>query len=185
MEDSEIINLFFRRSQEAIPALAEKYGPLCYSLSNQILQDWRDAEECVSDAYLGVWNTVPPKRPDPFRAYLCKIVRNLSITRYRANRAAKRNSQYQMALEELGDCISGGTDPAEAMEANELAGMLNDFLGSLPRRDRVLFLGRYWFADSIREAGARVGISEKNASVRLTRLRKALRSYLEERGVTV
>jgi len=185
MEDSKIIDLFFRRSREAIPALAEKYGPLCHSLANGILSDRRDAEECVSDAYLGVWNTVPPKRPDPLRAYLCKIVRNLSITRYRANRAAKRDSRYALALEELGDCVSGGTDPAEEWEARELAELLNDFLGSLPPKDRVLFLGRYWFADSIREAGARVGISEKNASVRLTRLRKALRSYLEERGVRV
>lgn len=185
MEDSRIIDLFFRRSQEAIPALAEKYGPLCHGLANQILTDRRDAEECVSDAYLGVWNTVPPKRPNPLRAYLCRILRNLSITRYRANRAAKRNSHYDLALEELGDCVPGGTDPAGALEAKELAGMLNDFLGSLSRKDRVLFLGRYWFADSIREAGARVGIGEKNASVRLTRLRKALRAYLEERGVTV
>lgn len=185
MEDAKIIALFFQRSEEAIRRLAEKYGPVCHSLSYQILQDRRDAEECVNDAYLGVWNTVPPQRPDPLAAYLCRIVRNLSIKRYHANRAAKRNSQYDLALEELEGCIPGDSHVEGALEAKELAGHLDQFLEGLPQKDRVLFLRRYWFADSLREAGHRVGITEKNASVRLTRLRKQLRIFLEERGVTV
>ena len=101
MEDEKIIALLFQRSEDAIHQLADKYGRTCHSLSYQILQDRRDAEECVNDAYLGVWNSVPPQRPDPLAAYLCRIVRNLSIKRYHANRAAKRNSQYDLALKNL------------------------------------------------------------------------------------
>ena len=101
MEDERIIALLFQRSEEALRCLADKYGRVCHSMSYRILGDRRDAEECVNDAYLGVWNSVPPQRPDPLAAYLCRIVRNLSIKRYHANRAAKRHSGYDLALEEL------------------------------------------------------------------------------------
>lgn len=185
MEDEKIIALFFQRSEEAIGHLAKKYGAVCHSLSHQILGDRRDAEECVNDGYLGVWNTVPPQRPDPLVTYLCRIVRNLSIKRYHANRAAKRNGRYDLALEELEDCIPGAGGPEEALEARELADHLDRFLAGLSVRDRVLFLRRYWFGDTLCQAGEKVGITEKNASVRLTRLRKKLRNYLEERGVAV
>ena len=185
MEDEKIIALLFQRSEDAIHQLADKYGRTCHSLSYQILQDRRDAEECVNDAYLGVWNSVPPQRPDPLAAYLCRIVRNLSIKRYHANRATKRNSQYDLALEELDGCIPSSVSVEGELEARELAAYLDQFLAGLPVRDRVLFLRRYWFADSLREAGRRVGITEKNASVRLTRLRKRLGQFLKERGVEV
>ena len=101
MEDKRIIDLFFARSELAIEALAAKYGALCSRIAENILGDSMDAEECVNDAYLGVWNSVPPQRPDPLRSFLCRIVRNLSISRYHANTAKKRNSSYDVALEEL------------------------------------------------------------------------------------
>lgn len=182
MEDERIIALLFQRSEEALRCLADKYGRVCHSMSYRILGDRRDAEECVNDAYLGVWNSVPPQRPDPLAAYLCRIVRNLSIKRYHANRAAKRHSGYDLALEELAKSIPSTQTVEGELAAKELTRCLNEFMTALPERDRVLFLRRYWFADSLREAGAQVGITEKHASVRLTRLRKRLRKFLEERG---
>ena len=101
MEDCKIIDLFFDRSEEAITELAKKYGGVCYRIARNILNNSSDAEECVNDAYLGAWNSIPPREPNPLAAYLCRIVRNLSVKKYHANTAVKRNSFYDVALEEL------------------------------------------------------------------------------------
>ena len=93
MDDSAIIELFFARSEQAIRELDDKYGKVCYSLSYNILNSRQDAEECVNDAYLGTWDTIPPARPNPLLAFLCRIVRNLSLMRYRADRAVKRGGR--------------------------------------------------------------------------------------------
>ena len=129
MEDYAIIELFFARAEQAIAELQKKYGGICHKVSYQILHNEPDVEECVSDAYLGVWNTVPPSRPNPLCTYLCRIVRNLSLKRYHANTAVKRNSSYDVALEEMEHCLSGGKSVEEELEAKELArvnGMLNN-----------------------------------------------------------
>lgn len=185
MEDRAIIALFFARSEQAIRELDGKYGSTCHRLSNQILNDRRDAEECVNDAYLGMWNSIPPVRPDPLLAYLCRVVRNLSLKCLERRRAAKRNSAYEAALEELEECIPAPGAVEEQVEARELARLIESFLDGRSREDRAIFLGRYWFADPYGEIARRTGLSEKNVSVRLTRLRKQLREYLEQRGVTV
>lgn len=106
MDDIKIIDLFFARSELAIEALDGKYGAICHNLSRSILKDQQDAEECVNDAYLGVWNAIPPHRPNPLSVFVCKIVRNISIMRYRANTALKRNSNYDSTMEELENCLS-------------------------------------------------------------------------------
>ncbi len=154
MDDIKIIDLFFARSELAIEALDDKYGTTCHNLSRSILKDQQDAEECVNDAYLGVWNAIPPHRPNPLSVFVCKIVRNISIMRYRANTALKRNSNYDSTMEELEN-----------------------------QENRVIFLRRYWFSDSYAEIAARTGLTEKNVSVRLSRIRKQLQTHLAERGV--
>lgn len=184
MDDGAIIELFFARSEQAVRELDDKYGKACRGLSYHILHSRRDAEECVNDAYLGVWNAVPPARPDPLPAFLYRIVRNLSLTRYHTDAAAKRGGgNYAAALEELEDCLASPQTVEGELEERELVRLLEDFLESLSPEDRALFMRRYWFSDSYGEIAARTGLSEKNVSVRLTRVRKRLRQYFEERGV--
>ncbi len=184
MEDSAIIELFFARSEQAIRELDGKYGKVCHSLSYNILHSSQDAEECVNDAYLGAWNAIPPARPNPLLAFLCRIVRNLSLMRYHADRAAKRGGgSYTVALEELEGCLASPRTVEGDLEEQELVRLVEDFLDTLSAENRVLFLRRYWFSDSYGEIAARTGLSEKNVSVRLTRTRKQLRHYFEERRV--
>ncbi len=185
MEDGQIIELFFERSEDAVGELDAKYGALCRRLSWSIVGSARDAEECVNDAYLGVWNAVPPERPSPLAAFLCKIVRNLSLKRVREGRAAKRGGACEVPIQELGDCLAGSGTAETELEARELARILGEFLDKLSGENRFIFMRRYWFCDSYEEIAGAVGLSVKNVSVRLTRLRGKLRKYLEERGVTV
>ena len=173
------------RSEQAIKELDSKYGRTCHKLSYNILHNDLDAEECVNDAYLGTWNAIPPEHPNPLSAFLCKIVRNLSIMRHHANTAMKRNSIYDVALEELEDCISSPVTIESALERKELARIIGNFLDTLTTENRVIFVRRYWFSDSYADIAERVGMTEKNVSVRLTRVRKQMRKYLAEREVLV
>lgn len=182
MNDERIIELFYERSEQAIKELDKKYGRVFHSVSYNILGNREDAEECVNDAYLGAWNAIPPAKPNPLLAFVCKIVRNISLKRYEQNTAAKRNNRYDVALEELEECLASSGAPEEIAE-RELVAIIESFLDSLSKENRVIFLRRYWFSDSYADISKRVGISEKNVSVRLTRIRKELREYLLEREV--
>ncbi len=183
MEDEDILDLFFARSEEALDALEQKYGRLCHQIARSILPDAQDVEECVNDAYLAAWNTIPPQRPRPLTAFLCRLVRNRSISRRRANTAEKRRSNYDLALEELCEAIPSPSRVEEELEARELTRLIDRFLWSLSTENRVIFLRRHWFSDSYAQIAARVGLSEKTISVRLTRLRKQLRDYLAKEEV--
>ena len=183
LADEKIIELFFERSEQGIRELDNKYGKLCHTLSYNIVNNRQDAEECVNDAYLGAWNAIPPARPDPLLPYIARIVRNLSLKLYWRKEAAKRSSRYTIALEEIEACIADQKTTEEELEAKELARIIENFLDTLPSRDRVIFLRRYWFSDSYKDIAQFVGLSEKNVSVRLTRIRKKMKQYLRERGV--
>ena len=185
LDDETIIELFFARSERAIGELAQKYGKLCHRLSHNIVHDWLEAEECVNDAYLAAWNAIPPARPAPLLPYIARIVRNLSLKAYWRKEAAKRSSRYTVALEELEDYIPDRKTVEEEVDARELVRIIEDFLDGLALENRVIFLRRYWFADSYKEIAGRVGLSEKNVSVRLTRIRKKMKQYLTERGVSL
>ena len=183
LADKKIIELFFERSEQGIRELDNKYGKLCHTLSYNIVNNRQDAEECVNDAYLGAWNAIPPARPDPLLPYIARIVRNLSLKLYWRKEAAKRSSRYTIALEEIEACIADQKTTEEELEAKELARIIENFLDTLPPRDRVIFLRRYWFSDSYKDIAQFVGLSEKNVYVRLTRIRKKMKQYLRERGV--
>ena len=179
MDDKQIIDLLFDRSETALEQISIKYGRLCYKLAGNILGNEQDCEECVNDAYLGVWNSIPPNRPDSLMAYLCRIVKNISLKKFRYNTAEKRNSNMEIAMEELEGTLTSPQDVEQQVEAGELTQAINRFLSQLKQTDRVVFMRRYYFSDSYEDIAEKVGISEKNVSVRLTRLRNRLRDYLK------
>ena len=185
MNDERIIELFFERSEQAIKELDSKYGKIFHSLSFKILNNYQDAEECVNDSYLGTWDAIPPAKPNPLFAFVCKIVRNISLKRYEQNTATKRNSYYDVAMEELEDCLASTTTIEEEFAERELTAVIESFLDSLSKENRVIFLRRYWFSDTYADIAKQVGLTENNVSVRLTRIRKELREYLLEREVLV
>lgn len=185
IDDGKIIDLFFERDQQGIRELDNKYGKICHNLSYNIVNSRQDAEECVNDAYLGAWNAIPPVYPNPLLSYIVKIVRNISLKVYWKKEAAKRNSTYTIALQEIEGCIADHKTVEDEIEARELACIIEDFLDTLTLENRVIFMRRYWFADNYKDIAEFVGLSEKNISVRLTRIREKMKQYLIEREVFV
>lgn len=181
MDDKHILNLLFDRSEQALAILAQKFGPRLLSTARNILGDDQDAEECVSDTYLALWNAIPPKKPDPLAGFVLKTGRNLALKRLRHNTAAKRNSRYDLSLEELSGCIPDKCLD-ETISARELGQAIDRFLDTLPRDSRVFFLRRYWFGDTVGQIATVLGYSENAVSVRLNRCRSKLRTYLEQEG---
>ena len=185
MEDNKIIELFFDRNERAINEVSIKYGKLALSVSSNILGNKEDATECVNDAYLGMWNTIPPQNPNPLLAYVSRIVRNIAIAKYHSNTAIKRNSFYDIALDELESCLASSSSVEDELTAKELTIMLNCFLDTLEREKRVMFVRRYWYADSIPEIAERFHISNNYVSVCLSRIRGELKRYLEKEGAII
>ena len=183
MEDCAIIDLFFERSEQAIAELDKKYGGAVRKTAANILQDRQDAEECANDAYLGVWNSIPPHRPSPLAAYVCRIARNLAVSRLRRRTAAKRNDSFDLVLDELESSIPSGMDVEAELEARELSEAIGRFLAALPYQDRYPFVRRYWFADPVKDIAAVTGLREGRVSLRLFRLREKLRKHLEKEGL--
>lgn len=182
MEDQDILALFLERSDRALAELEKKYGARCAAVARNVLRDPLDAEECVNDAYLAAWNTIPPQRPEALGAYVCRLVRNRAVTRYHANTAQKRNSFYDAALDELAESLASRETVDSALAAERLPALLDAFLDTLRAEERVLFVRRYWYADSLEDAAARVGITRAHAAVRLSRTRAKLRDYLRKEG---
>ncbi len=185
MEDSKIIDLFFERSEEAIIALSEKYGSVCMRVSENIVHDCRDAEECVNEAYLGVWEAIPPEKPDLLLPFVCRIVRNISISHYKRERATKRKGNYDLSLEELGDVVNSNSSAEKVFEAKELSALVDAFLGTLSEMNRFLFVRHFWFLDSYEELTKKTGLREGSIRTRLSRVKKNLRKYLEKKGIVI
>lgn len=183
MEDLQIIKKFYERSEDAIRELSDKYGRLCSGIANRILNNEQDAEECVNDALFAVWNKVPPENPKPLSAYVCKIVRNISLKKYHANTAKKRNTYYDLALAELGENLPGDCSVEGEIMAKELGQAINDFLSELKKTDRIIFVKRYWFFESASEIADSIGKSGNYVTVHLHRSRKKLEIYLKEKGL--
>ncbi len=180
MDDGRIIALFNERSENAIKELSEKYGKLCLQIAKNILKNTADSEECVNDAYLALWNNIPPESPDPLKTYLLKVVRNLSLKRYHSNTALKRNSFYDASLEELENVLFSGTSPENELQMKELTSAINRFLEGLSSQNRVFFVRRYYFGDSVKNIASLTGNTPHFVSVRLSRTREALKKYLKE-----
>ncbi len=185
MEDSIIIELFFERSESAIVELSNKYDSLCSKVANNILNNRLDAEECVNDTYLGVWNTIPPQKPNPLVSYVCRIVRNLAIMKYHSNTAAKRNSIYDVALDELENCFASSTSVEDEFNAKVTAEIIDRFLLSLDKDSRVMFVRRYYHSDSISDISELFETSNHYVSVKLSRIREKLKQHLIKEGVSL
>ncbi|MBO7424946.1 MAG: sigma-70 family RNA polymerase sigma factor [Clostridiales bacterium] len=182
MKDEQIIELFFSRSEQAIEETTLKYGRLAKSVSFRIVRNEEDADECVSDTYLALWNTIPPQKPDPFIAYICKLVRNISLKKYRFNTAEKRNGLYDVSLNELEECLKGRSDVQKELEAGEAERLINTFLGTLKQIDRVIFIKRFWFNMSIDEISDETGCTKNYINVHLHRTKERLKDHLIKEG---
>lgn len=182
MEDGMIIDLFNKRSEDAIYELDAKYGRLCRNIAFNILNDNHDAEESVNDGYLGAWNAIPPAKPNPLRGYICKIIRNTSLNLYHKKNAVKRNSYYDVAMEELEYQLSSPNLVESEVQAKELGKIIQEFLEQQKKENRVIFMLRYAFCFSYSQIAGKTGVSEKNVSVKLTRLRSDLKQHLLEKG---
>ena len=184
MEDAQIVELYWKRSGEAIPATAERYGRYCTAVARNILSDEWDAEECVNDTYLAAWNSMPFNRPSRLAPYLGKITRNFALTRREANGAAKRGGgERDACLDELTECLPAPADPARELEVRELSGRIDAFLRTLGRDERDVFIARYWYAAGVEEIARRMGFTRSKTASMLHRTRKKLRKTLEKEGL--
>lgn len=186
MEEKEIIDLYWARSENAIRETDKKYGKFCHSIAYNILSDHGDSEECVNDTYLHTWNAIPPRRPSKLSAFLGRITRNLALNRYDREKAQKRGGgQIELAVEELAECLPDPNTVERQMEDKELADALNRFLAGLPGEARRIFLRRYWQLCTVKEIGTLYGISESKVKMSLMRTRGKLRLFLEKEGIAV
>lgn len=181
MEDQKIIELYWKRSENAILETDTKYGSYCYSIAYNILTNNEDAEESVSDTYMAAWKAMPPRRPSILATFLGKITRHLSIDRWRSRSRQKRGGgEIILALEELADCASDNQTPDTVLERKRLARVINAFLDDLPETERRIFLCRYWYLDPIADIADYYGFSVSKVTFMLHRTRGKLRALLEK-----
>ena len=183
MEDHEIVQLYWDRDERAIEESEKKYGGLCRGVALRVLNSMEDSEECVSDTWLRSWNVIPPQRPNLLGAFLARITRNLALDRWRAAHTERRGGgETALALEELGDCVSG-VRLEDEVERRELTRALNTFLRSLPEGDKRVFLRRYWAVETLESLAKQEGMSVSALHRRLRKLRAALADHLRKEGI--
>ncbi len=182
MDDLVIIELYFARDEQAIKETDYKYGKLCFSIAKNILSNDEDTEECVNDTYLSLWNTIPPTRPTNFPAFICRIIKNLSLKRLDYNNAGKRTHNAVVAFSELEDILSNDSISIE-VETKDVSKLISDFLWKEKEAARNVFIRKYWFFDSVSNIAARYSFSESKVKNMLYHTRNRLRDYLEKEGV--
>ena len=186
MEDKTIIQLFWDRKENAIEAMTLKYGKYLKKIAANILEIGADADECVNDTYLKIWNLIPPNRPENLAAFAGKIVRNLSFDRYKYLKAKKRGGgEMVLVLDELSECVSGTGSVEQEINKAEVTRTINDYLNTLSKEKSNIFVLRYWYAESVSDIAKKVGKNSGSISVILNRLRKGLKEYLLERGFEI
>ena len=183
MEDDQIVDLYWARSERAVAETAHKYGRYCYSIAYNILLNAEDADESVNDTYMDAWNAMPPHRPSILSTFLGKITRQLSIDKWRIKTAEKRGGgEITLALEELEDCVASNQSVEQIIELRELTQAINRFLQTLPDVERDVFVSRYWFLVSVKEIADSFTIGESKTKTRLFRTRKKLQNFLRKEG---
>ncbi len=186
MKDSEIVNLYWKRNEEAIRQTQQKYGAYLSKVAYNILSDFEDSKECVNDTYLAAWKSMPPHRPGILSTYLGKITRQLSIDVFRKKNSVKRYaSEYTVSLDELGDTFSDGTTPENVFDGKMLDAAINRFICALPDDVQRAFVGRYFFLDSLKDIAGYCGMKEGKLKSLLYRTRQQLKSYLVKEGFDV
>ena len=186
LRDTEILDLYWTRNEQAILETQRSYGKYCYSIAWHILHIREDSDECVNDTWLKAWNAIPPKRPGRLALFLGTITRNLALDRWKEKHTMKRGSgEIALALDELAECVPDMRSTEEAVEAAELERLLNEFLHTLPERECNVFLRRYWYVEEYSEIARRYGMKLNTLKTSLFRTRAKLREYLEGEGVLV
>ncbi|MBQ7094507.1 MAG: sigma-70 family RNA polymerase sigma factor [Clostridia bacterium] len=185
MEDDKIIELYWSRDELAISECKAKYDSSLIRISYNILSNHEDSEECVSDTHIKVWNAIPPDKPCSLFAYLGRITRNISINLWHKRNAQKRRSAGDILLSELSECIPHTETTENAAESNELSRIISDWLYTLPVDDRILFVRRYWYGDSVEYLAQNLSQTRSAVSGRLFRMRKKLRTLLEKEGISI
>lgn len=183
MNDAGIVELYWRRSTQAIIETQQKYGGYCYTIALGLLNSAQDAEECVNDTWYAAWDKMPPERPQSLGAFLGRITRNLSVSRWRREKARKRYNGLEVLFSELEECVPGPGGAEEELERQELARVISGWLDRQDPADRRLFIRRYWYGDGVKELAAEAGERANTIAQRLSRLRKSLRGRLESEGV--
>ena len=186
MDDRTIVELYLARNEAAISETEAKYSSYMMKIASNILGREADAEECVNDAYFKVWNSIPPHKPEKLRTYLATAIRRGAIDALKKRKAEKRAaSEYELSLDELGECVSGGDSPEDALDSKELGGAISRFLGTLPEEAKNVFVGRYYFLDPVKDVAQYSGMSESKVKSMLFRLRAMLKDYLRNEGYEV
>lgn len=182
MDDRSIIELFFARDERAISETAERYGKICHGIAYNILGDEQDAEECVNDTYAGLWNAIPPARPDNLRAFVCRVTRNLSLKRLRALTRQKCSREMTVSFSELEEIL-----PDEAVDGREgeVAAHVSAFLREQSEDVRGVFMRKYYFFDSVEAIAKRYGFSQSKVKSMLFHTRNKLKEYLIKEGITI
>lgn len=187
MDDKTIIELYWSRNELAIAETDAKYGSFLQRIALNILSLVQDAEECVNDTYHAAWNKMPPEEPLSLRAFLGRIVRNLSISRFRSNHAEKRYAGLELMLSELEECIPSGESVEDIVvqkwETQKFTSVMENWLSSLSQEDSALFLRRYWYGDAIKDLAKEWGTTPNLLAQRMLRLRKKLKTYLEAQEI--
>ena len=186
VDDKSIIALFFFRDEKAITESDNKYGHYCRTISFNVLNDRQDADECTNDTYLQAWNTIPPTKPESLKAYLGKIVRNISLNKLKAKQTQKRKSdEFSAAYDELENVLTSNQTIDEHIDEIHLRELIEKFLDKQTKENRKIFIARYWYFESVREISTKLGITESKTKMSLMRMRNSLRSFLEQEGVVV
>ena len=184
MTDHEIIKMLFDRDEDALRIALDKYGAYCRAVASRILGSIADADECLNDALLAVWNTIPPQKPDDLGSYMSTVTRNISTRRLRKNRAAKRGGgEADIAIDELDECLAGVNTTEDEILSREFKEVIEKFLDSLSRRERDMFVSRYYYAHTVEEIAAAFGISGGNVRSTLSRTREKLGKYLSKEKI--
>jgi len=186
LEDREIIELYLERSEDAILETDKKYGRYCHKIAFNVLGNDEDSEECVSDAYMRTWGSIPPNEPQSLHAYIGKITRNIALDRYRQRNCDKRgNGEVYVLLDEIAECVSGDDQYEKLQDSEEITAALNSFLESLGKTERGVFMRRYWQLEPIADIAQIYGISVSKATTMLFRLRNKLKNHLMKEGITL
>ena len=183
MEDIQIIKMFWLRNENAIQEIKLKYGRLLYSIAYNILSSHEDSEECVSDTYYKAWNSIPPHKPNSLVAFLGRIIRNQSIDLWYKNHAKKRYNGAEILISELSECIPSPNDVEGEIESKELSEFISEWLYTLSQENRVLFVRRYWFGESLNALASEHGIASNRLAQQMYRMRQILKNEMEKEGI--
>lgn len=183
MDDQSIVELYLQRDENAIKESRNKYEAYCYRIAINILSVAEDVEECINDTWISVWNRIPPVIPKSLKAFLGKLVRDISLSRYRAVHAKKRYNGMELILDELAECIPSGQDIQKSLEQKELSETVNGWLDSLPQEDRVLFVKRYYYGETVKQLSEMQSCTENQMAQKMMKLRNKLKAHLLSGGV--